>query len=301
LLWPATKYLLAAPSHQRAISVLDEFMQTHAEKLIRDPVKRAIRQRDLWAVFDWSVEREANGQGEPSYDEEKRELQIRLAQVLRPPALTPEQIESLPNNYEQAVASGEFAKEYDPAHRDRAFLPPDLFDQHGPWVAIVDRGYAEPVATAHVFAFSGRSRFLVFMRLPGGRKATLDYFQTLWSFPQPWISCRDVAPDQTIENPDLPQFPAGTQVALVPQMTLFDNQGNLPPARITESVQIRVYRAIPGRHRRRKLLKPSFLQHDSQGVYPARWWENDGTITWKQHRYDWGLLSGYWKASGGLR
>ena len=379
LFWSTTKYLLAAPSHQRVLGVLDEFLQTHAENLIHDPVKHVILQRDLWAVFDWSVQRQGP-QGEPAYEREKRELQIRLAEVLRRLALTPEQIESLPDNYAQAVASEEFPKEYDPAHGDRAFLPQDLFNQDGPWVAILSGGFPEPVAAAHVFAFSGRSRFLVFVRLPGGHKATLNYFQTLWNFPQPWVPRRDGAPDQTVENPDLPQFPVGTQVALVRQMMLFDSQGNLVPAPITESVQIRVYRLIPARHRdileeqdfyeirfsrpllfankagglraigphekefpifqahgpdefaaspdqytaleryprileqcaschskpginslnsRRKLLKPNFLPHDSPSAYPARWWENDGTAYWKQNRYDWGLLNGYWHASSG--
>jgi hypothetical protein len=72
---------------------------------------------------------------------------------------------------------------------------------------------------------------------------TLDYFQTLWNVPQPWTSLSGTN-DQVIVNPDLPQFPAGTQVALVRQMTLFDDHGNLVPAPITESVQIRVYRTI---------------------------------------------------------
>ncbi len=377
LLWPSTKYLLAQPSHGRALRILDEFLQTHAESLIHDPVKRAILQRDLWAVFDWSVKRQGVRQGEPSYDGEKRELQIRLAEVLRRLALTPQQIESLPNNYAQAVASGEFAKEYDPAHRDRAFLPPDLFEQHGPWVAV--SGYPEPVATAHASAFS-RSSFLVFVRLPGGRKATFDYFHTLWDFPQPWIPRPDTAPDQTVINPDLPQFPAGTEVALIRQMMLFDNQGNLVATPVTESVQIRVYRAIaksgqdcyeirlsrpqlfgsksgglraiasnekeffifnfsgPDEHEvsptapwsldkylpvleecvachrgigidslnsRSKFLKPNWLQHDHpaefyEPVHNRGWWEGSATLNLKENRYDWGLLNGYWKASGGL-
>ena len=28
----------------------------------------------------------------------------------------------------------------------------------------------------------------------------------------------------------------------------------------------------------------------------TKWWEDDQSVYWKQHRYDWGLLSGYWKA-----
>ncbi len=28
-----------------------------------------------------------------------------------------------------------------------------------------------------------------------------------------------------------------------------------------------------------------------------RWWLDVGETNWKQDRYDWGLLNGYWKAS----
>jgi hypothetical protein len=135
LLWLNSEHLLAEPSHGRAMRVLDEFLQMHAENQIHDPVKRAILQRDLWAVFDWSAQQEP-ARDRPRYVEEKRELQARLAEVLRRLALRPEEIASLPANYGQAVASGAFAKEYDPVHRERAFLPADLFDPMGPWVCI---------------------------------------------------------------------------------------------------------------------------------------------------------------------
>jgi hypothetical protein len=242
LLWLNSEHLLAQPSHQRALHVLDEFLERHAENLIHDPVKRAILQRDLWAVFDWSVLQESPSE-KPKYDKEKRDLQTRLAEVLRRLALTPEEIALLPANYGEAVASAAFAKEYDPAHPERAFLPPDLFDPLGPWVCINGNSYfGQPVAIDHLMTFSGRSRFLVFVRLPAGRKATLEYFRALWNFPQPWVPSDP--PGQSDINPDLPSFPAGTQVLLLRQMTLFDNQGNLVEAPITESVQIRVYRAI---------------------------------------------------------
>ena len=371
-LWGSTRYLLTASSNERVLRILDEFLQTHAERLVQDPVKRAILQRDLWAVFDWTVARVPEQPGKSDYNKERQELQARLAEVMRRLALTPEEIRSLPNNYERAVASGQFAKEYDPQHPDLPFLPPDLFDLlGGPWVALYAQGpSSEPVAARHVSTFS-RSSFVVFVRLPGGRKATFDYFQTLWDFPQPWIPRQH---DQTIENPDLPQFPAGTQVALVRQMMLFDNRGNLEGTPITESVQIRVYRTVPtqdfyeirlsrpqlfanragglratGRnekeffilsafgpdggspnqytpldkyppiletcvtcHRgsgitslnsRGHLLKPYWLNHEySVGAYGPdhKWWEETQDMGWKQNRYEWGLLNGYWKSNGGL-
>ena len=49
LLWSETKHLLQGNSHEQAVAVLDEFLAEHGEKLVKDPLKRAILQRDLWA------------------------------------------------------------------------------------------------------------------------------------------------------------------------------------------------------------------------------------------------------------
>ena len=46
-------------------------------------------------------------------------------------------------------------------------------------------------------------------------------------------------------NPEVPQFPAGTEFALVRQMVLPDRDGILRPTKVTESVQIRHYTRIP--------------------------------------------------------
>jgi len=390
LLWFQTEHLLSEPSHRQAIEILGEFLNSHAETQIRDPVKRAMLQRDLWAVFDWSVFQQSAGQ-RPAYEEEKRELQLRLAQVLRRLALTPDEIKSLPDNYKQAVASGGFAKQYDPAHPDQAFLPPDLFDPHGPWVGIAPSPESDSgVAKMHVFNFSGRSSFLVFVKLPGGHKATLDYFQTLWNLPQPYVGGPSFASDQSRVNPDLPSFPAGTEVALVRRMNIFDDQGNLDTSPVTESVQIRVYEAITnaierdetggipfmlknsGQHfyeirvsrrllfsgkngglralernekefstfqsqggdpfenssrhpelesnaipivqtcvfchsgggvrslnSRESLLRPNRMQTEPpDSNYGSSYWADSSAIEWKQNRYDWGVLNGYWKAAG---
>jgi hypothetical protein len=383
LLWSSSDHLLEPKSHRETIRILDEFLHAHAENRIHDPLRRALLIRDLWAVFDWSVARTPDHLGGPEYTPEKQELQIRLAEDMRRLALTSQEIASLPDNYAQAVVSGTFAKQYDRAHPERSFLPPDLFDQHGPWIQLGN--WEGPVAPQHTFGVSGRSRFLIYLRFPGGRKAGFDYLRQLWEYPQPWVVDSD-APLQAEINPLLPSFPPETEVALVRQMTMFDNLGNLIPAPITESVQIRVYRSIlpassdraadlnsansgsrqdffeihldraqllNGKsgglrevarderdfllfsampideiddpllsknwsrvppilqecamcHRgaginslnsRAALLKPNLLQHDADYELPARWWENDGTILWKQNRYDWGLLNGYWKAS----
>jgi hypothetical protein len=53
LLWTGSKHLLEEKSNNRAVAVLEEFLKNHAEKLIKDPLKRAVLQRDLWLVFNW--------------------------------------------------------------------------------------------------------------------------------------------------------------------------------------------------------------------------------------------------------
>ena len=65
---------------------MNEFLRIRAETLIQSPLKRAMLQHDLWAVFDWSVQQSSwRGGGGSRYDTEKRALQTRLAEVLETP------------------------------------------------------------------------------------------------------------------------------------------------------------------------------------------------------------------------
>ena len=236
LLWPNTKYLLTNPSYQQAVTLLDEFLSTHAERAIANPLKRAIFQRDLWAIFDWTTEVSNDST-------DKLNLQIKLVQVMKRLALSPDQIAALPNTYQEAVNAKAFATTYDLNNAGRALLPPDLFDPRGPWVRFSLRG-GSPVAPSHVQGFSGRSVFLVFMHLPEGRDATLKYLQKLAEFPRPWIPDPE-DPRRLLPNANLPQFPAGTQLALVREMALIDSRGEFRPTNIVEDIQIRVHRTIP--------------------------------------------------------
>ena len=254
LLWSSTKYLISGQSHQQAVGLLDRFLSSHAENLIADPLKRALFQRDLWAVFDWLSQ-------SAIHQSEREELQARLALMIQRLALTPEQLKHLPDNYNAAVQGKSFPAQYQAANSDAPFLPAELLRTGGPWVEIgvannrinVPITQDRPTAPAHLadMAFAGRSVFLVFMHLPEGHEATIAYLQRLKEFPQPWVyNTERSRPDQVLPNPDLPQFPAGTELALVRRMVLIDNQGHLTPTPITESVQIRVYRSVPSGTRR---------------------------------------------------
>jgi hypothetical protein len=268
LLWMETKHLVEGRSHEQAIVVLDEFLEKRGEKLVKEPLKRAILQRDLWAVFDWAAEPGANNgeayrRRQPS---PRRALQLRLAGTIQRLALTSEQIKALPDNYAAAVAARAFGGKHDPDQPERPFLPPHLFQKDGPWVEVeIDNG-STVTASRHVHDFGARSCFRVFLRFPGGRKATVAYFDKLRDFPRPWVLTRELdrKQDTLVLNPGLPQFPLGTQTALVRQMLLVDKDGGIATTPVTESVQIRVFRTI---HR---LMQDREQQRDSpadQNVY----------------------------------
>jgi hypothetical protein len=230
LLWRDTKYLLGGDSNKKALDLLDEFLRTGAERQIRDPVRRAILQRDLWAVFDWAS---------------SSSLAEKLGEVIWRLSLTPTEIDALPDTYAMAIRGKEFPSAYNEAQPNRAFLPPDLFDPHGPWICVgVPDGLLG--APAHEHDFSGRSVFLIFVRLPGGRQATLGYLKQLAKLDIP-LMIEDPAhgPPFRMWNPGMPQFPVNTEFALVRKMVLPDRRHNLLLTPVTESVQIRHYRDIP--------------------------------------------------------
>ncbi len=240
LLWANTRHLLSGESHKRAVAVLDEFLNHHGEQLIPDPLRRAILQRDLWAVFDWA----AYGVDTAEQKEERNKLLVRLAAAIGRVALTNAQIQNLPDNLAAAVASKSFATRYDSMHPQVEFLPRDLLDTDGPWICLKAND-GRTITPMHDHGFGGRSVFLVLLRFPGGRQATLDYLAKLRNFENPWMGVNDRQPTL---NPELPQFPTGTEVALVRRAILIDYQGKLVATRLVESIQLRHFRKFPGPH-----------------------------------------------------
>jgi hypothetical protein len=231
--------------------VLDEFLDKRGEDRERSDLKRALLLNDLWAAFDLA----ASPQGSPT----GAAVRGRLARVIGRMAMTRAAIVSLPNNYAQAVKSGQFAVDFDPEHPERPFLPPDLFDTTGPWVEIGEEALGA-VAPFHVELLDGRSVFRVFIRCPGGREATLSYLETLNLFPTPWaLNTQDIGtryPDHAkvrmrplLVNPATPQFPPGTIVALVRQMMVINEEFQAVATPITQKVQFRVFKDVgePGR------------------------------------------------------
>ncbi len=267
LLWTNSQHLLEEPSHTKAIAILDEFPSAHGELVIADPLKRAVLQRDLWAVFDWSAH--GGGYAEPDQVEpQRRALQSRLAEIIRRIALSKDEIAALPDTYAGAIKAQRFPNAFDPDHPATAYLPADLFDPKGPWINLATPGEGI-VAPVHTRDFDARSVFEVFLRLPGGRKAGIDYLSSLNDV-QPKIlpatapaTSREAplkyTPDLML-NPKIPQFPAGTQLALVRRALLVDRDGELRPTHLIESMQLRFYREIADAEHRTDPKEQAFFE-----------------------------------------
>jgi RNA polymerase sigma factor (sigma-70 family) len=256
-LFPHPYSLLGGRSFEAVNAVLDEFLRDQGERLARDPLKRALLQRDLWPVFDllqreyfWDkgtpVEGHEGQNPNKRYDPIETERRVLLARkvaaVMGALALTKEEVASLPDTYGQAVRSGRFAADhgFEPA---RAYLPPHLMDGAGDWVEVntylAGANFGGLPMHAGSQGFEGRSWFRVFYRFPasaGGRRA-LEAFLA-----DPRTYDRDE--HNLATGPDVPP---GTEFALARILLTIDRDGDIQPTKIVEDLQVRVLRHIDGR------------------------------------------------------
>jgi hypothetical protein len=230
LYWSSTTNLLAGTSRRKALAILDEFLQTHGEKQIHDPLKRALLQRDLWELFDWSTGYTSSPDGKLA----RRKLQSRLAMAIRRLALTTNEIAALPDNYARSTKIS------------APDLPAGLNQTNGDWLSVSDQNDLLTAPT-HVGSFRGHSTFQVLVRFPEGRQAAIAYLDQLRRFEHVWIyETNNFAttnePHEILSlNPNLPLFPTNTEWALVRRMSVIDADGNIQPTPVMENVQMRRY------------------------------------------------------------
>jgi hypothetical protein len=230
LYWGRTTNLLAGTSHHKALAILDEFIHTHGEKQIHDPLKRALLQRDLWELFDWSTGYTSS----PNEKLARRELQSRLAIAIRRLALTTNEIAALPDNYARTTKNS------------APDLPTGLNQTNGDWLSVSDQNDL-PTVPSHVASFRGHSTFQVLVHFPERRQAAIAYLDQLRRFEHVWIYVTNDSSFATTNepreilslNPNLPQFPTNTDWALIRRMCVIDADGNIRPTPVMESVQMR--------------------------------------------------------------
>lgn len=191
-------------------------------------VKRALLQRHLWKVFDttfdWDWKPDWWWSGTRSFPkthlDRRAAVQPAIVTLLRKLALTKEQILAIPNPLAATMKSGGFAKAHDPADHFKPFLPTDLYTEDSSWICLGEDKHPIP-ASQHTSKSYSRSMFLQFIRLPGGRTATLEYLERIKKRPH--------------------QFPVGTQFALLEQPFQISKEGELVLSPMVASVQLRAY------------------------------------------------------------
>jgi hypothetical protein len=275
LAWPRTRHYFEAATFEGINKLLDEFLDSHGERLVTDPLKRAFFQRDLWALFDHLINQNIDRFGDadlaqrraavphystyllpgqhylesPGAGARRQTLCRRLAVIIRRLAISRAAlVASLPDNYAAAIRSGGFAAE-DGSNPAASYLPPGLLTCPDEWVeldpwpgTIIDQ--REGQLTLHADSFRARSYFRVFWRFPGGRRQVAEYLDELRRRGVDW--------QQTAEQgflalrAGLRQIPVGTQVALVRFMMALDDELNLVPTRVVEEVRLRIYKNVDG-------------------------------------------------------
>ncbi len=235
LLWSYSKHLLEAQSNERASALLAEFLKNNGEKLIDDPLKRAVLQRDLWMVFNWlDRRRHPSDFVAPKLTEEEisaaeKRLRGPLAAVIRRLELSPQEIRDLPDNYAAAVASEQFAKSLELATHDKKYLPAELFAADGPWVCVgrID-GRTAPLHLDGTNPFTN-SVFFLFLRLPDGNAG----------LGESGLQGRAGVAEFLKQRPAIPK---GTELALVRRAMLIDTSHHAVLSNLTESIQLRTIR-----------------------------------------------------------
>ena len=105
---------------------------------------------------------------------------------------------------------------------------------------MIGRDDGTPIAPLHSVRFS-HSIFLVYLKLPTNGPQPTAYLEAMRAYSRQCPEGACFPPDPTC-NP--PQFPAGTELALVHRALVIDSSGHPQISSITESIQLRRYGEI---------------------------------------------------------
>ena len=274
LAWDQTRYYSEPGTFARADKLLQEFITTHAERLIGVPLMRAFLQRYLLALFDLlagqNIARYGDGDlirrgalnidayghkaDEVPFDDpaaiKRRDILCRkLAVIIQRLALPPAVIQSLPDNYAAALRSGHFASRHDFDCQSN-YLPPGLLTRAEEWVEIDTSSESLPHLEHEgqidyvAWSIRGRSYYRIFWRFPGGRKAVEEYLKYLREKGVDWE--KTARQGHIAVRPDVRQIPVGTEAAIVQFMIVLDDRLVPVPTRLVESLRVSVYKNVDG-------------------------------------------------------
>lgn len=231
--------------HDHVVATLTAFLAQSRDEVERQPaLRRAILLRDLWPAFDAQTH---DHEPDPPASTLERQARLRglLARVMRRLELSEDEAGQLPDNYRRAGESRQFASEFDPHSPTTAFLPIDLLDNEGPWVAF-GRGAKGLGGQRHAEANGFRSVFAVYIRVDDRRESALEFLA------------------QKRKNDDLPP-PQGSRLALLRRMLLPTTSGGVVATPVVEFLQLFVVDK-PRDHRYKLVLDRRALLSGEPGL-----------------------------------
>ena len=249
LAWGKTEYWSGLGVFEKVNPLLDEFLQRGGETLLRDPLKRAVFQHDLWAVYDHLIDQNIKRSADRATRARRDVLCGKLAKCIQRLAVSAAEVAELPDTYALAIQSGAFAFRHDFV-ADRNYIPSGLLTQPDEWVEVdfhqpnLHEDLSDRFVTLHAQSLQGRSHYRIFYRFPQGRQQVIDYLKSL---NETGIDWKQAANDGFVRlRKDAPPIPVGTEVGLLQLMMTVNDQLRPVPTKIVESFQFRVFRNIDG-------------------------------------------------------
>ncbi len=249
LAWGKTEYWSGMDVFGKVNPLLDEFLQRGAETSSIDPLKRAVFQHDLWAVYDHLIDQNIKRTADRATRARRVVLCGKLAKCIQRLALPATAVAELPDTYTLAIQSGAFAASHE-FEAERNYLPPGLLTQPEEWVEVdfhqpnLHEDISDRFVTLHAQSLQGRSYYRIFYRFPQGRRQVIDYLKSL---NETGIDWKQAAYDGFVRlRKDAPPIPVGTEVVLLQLMMTVNDQLRPVPTKIVESFQFRVFRNIDG-------------------------------------------------------
>ncbi len=249
LAWGRTTYWSSRPVSATITPLLDEFLDHAGSQQLRDPLKRAIFQHDLWAVYDHLIDQNIKRTGNLETRNRRDALCSRLARCIQQLTLSSSELEQLPRTYSLALKSGHFS----PQNNFNAtvnYLPHGLLTEPSEWVEIdfyypkMHEDIMDRFVSLHARSLQRRSHYRIFYRFPEGRKQVVSYLKTLDEKGVDWKRSAQFGFIPPLK--EVPQISVGTEFVLLQLMMSMDEQLRPVPTHIVESLQFRVFRNLDG-------------------------------------------------------
>ena len=247
--WGKTEYWSSSEVFDKVNPLLDEFLTRNGWQQFSIPLKIAVFQHDLWAVYDHLIDQNIKRSGDREARNRRDVLCRKLALCIQHLTLPTEDLLQLQDTYTIAVKSGDFSPQHG-FDAERNYLPPGLLGQPEEWVEVdfhqpdLHEDLSDRFITLHARSLQGRSYYRIFYRFPEGRQQVVDYLKEL---DQRGIDWKQSAQNGFIAiQRDAPSLPVATEVVLLQLMMSLNDRLEPTPTRIVESFQFRVYCNIDG-------------------------------------------------------